>query len=324
MRTLIIGASGFIGRAVVPELLSRGHDVRALVRPACATEHLGWGSDVEIVEGDLRAPAGLRDAVAGADAVIHLGMPVTADGHQQFVVAATGTENLADAITRSCVRRLVLASSLVVYNWSYATRTVTEDTELAANPYSRDAYTIAKIWQERVARRKASRNGFELTVMRPGIVWGPGREWISGLGQRAGGLYLIVGPSRLLPLTYVTNCATAFADALEHPGASGKTFNVVDGADVTAWSYARCYVPRFEPAMRLIPVPRRIIRSGLSSARTVADGVLGGGSRLPGVFTQQTFDARFPVTRVSGDRIRFELDWRPHLSFAEAARMTFG
>jgi nucleoside-diphosphate-sugar epimerase len=53
VKILVTGASGFLGRHVVATLLSRGHAVRALVRPAASVEHLRWPSTVEVARADL-------------------------------------------------------------------------------------------------------------------------------------------------------------------------------------------------------------------------------------------------------------------------------
>jgi nucleoside-diphosphate-sugar epimerase len=323
VRTLVTGATGFLGRAIVPELLARGHEVRALVRPSGRPENPDWGGEVEVVHGDLRSSRGLVDALAGVDAVIHLGSPVAAGDDEQFATAAAGTERLMKAMARSSVRRVVIASSLAVYDWSAARGTLTEDTPLA-NPSERDGYAVSRIWQERVARRETARDGRELTVLRPGFVWGPGREWMSALGPRIGALQLTFGPTRRLPLTYVKNCAHCFAHALEHPRAAGRTFNVVDGAEVTAWNYGRRCLRAREPGVRLVPIPYRAARAGVAVTKLTADRLLGGDSHLPGLFTPKLFEARFAPHSVSGERIRTELGWLPPLSFGECVELAFG
>ena len=68
MRTLVTGATGFIGSAVVRRLLHAGHDVRALVRDEDKAAALR-GQGVEVVRGDLDDPSSLTEAVAGVDKI---------------------------------------------------------------------------------------------------------------------------------------------------------------------------------------------------------------------------------------------------------------
>ncbi|MDH3703628.1 MAG: NAD-dependent epimerase/dehydratase family protein [Alphaproteobacteria bacterium] len=71
MTTLITGATGFVGSAVLRRLVAAGHTVRALVRPSSDRSNLG-GVKCEIVVGDLSDPASLRAAVRGCEAVFHV------------------------------------------------------------------------------------------------------------------------------------------------------------------------------------------------------------------------------------------------------------
>ena len=67
-----------------------------------------------------------------------------------------------------------MCSSFSVYNYSATRRTLDEDSPLheVQDVYTRDGYTIAKWWQERVTRRYAETHGWDLTVLRPGFIWG--------------------------------------------------------------------------------------------------------------------------------------------------------
>src|SRR5918997_325585 len=109
---LVVGGTGFLGRQVVTELLSRGKRVRALVRPASEAKTLEQAG-AEIARGDMMDPASLLRAMDGADAVVS-----TAAGYTRHRKGDTdeidivGNRNLADAASQAGVRRYVLTSIL--------------------------------------------------------------------------------------------------------------------------------------------------------------------------------------------------------------------
>ena len=174
MRALVTGASGFLGRHVVAALLARGVEVRAMVRSATLLETLGWPSSVEVFKADLRTSRDLGQAFEGVDVLLHLAAVVSGGEDAQFAGTVVGTERLLDAMAASGCRRLVLCSSFTVYDYSAIDRVLSEDSPLYKTPeiYARDGYTIAKWWQERVTRRFAEKQGWDLTVLRPGDIWG--------------------------------------------------------------------------------------------------------------------------------------------------------
>lgn len=309
------GAGGFLGARVTQALARRGHEVVALVRPAGEPPRLGA---VEVVGGDLRdrPPPGVLD---GIDAVVHLAAQVTGGDEARFAGTVVATEHLLNAMQAAGVRRLVLASSYSVYDWSALGDSLDERSPLesARRVHERDGYAVAKLWQERVARRAAERGEIDLTVLRPGYIWGPGRELVPGIGQRVGGVELVFGPFARLPLTHVENCADCFAAALDSERAVGTTFNVVDGHGVSTWRYVRDVAGA--AALR-IPVPYAVAFGAVRLVHRVARALLGPRLRLPSIFVPRRFEARFKPVRSDAGRARELLGWQPPLSYEEALR----
>ncbi len=113
MKTLITGGSGFVGSAVVLELLKRGKEVRALVRSRERVGNLS-GLDVECVEGDLLDRESLRVAVHGCDQVYHAAALYShwqLDPTLFYRVNVQGTRNLLDACLKQGAPRVVYTSS---------------------------------------------------------------------------------------------------------------------------------------------------------------------------------------------------------------------
>src|SRR3954469_18937124 len=216
MRALVTGANGFLGRHVVNALLARGIEVRAMVRPATHVEALGWPSSIEVFKADLRTSRELVRALEGVDVLLHLAAVVSGGKDAQFAGTVAGTERLLDAMTASTCRRLVLCSSFSVYDYGSTSRILDESVALHKVPdvYTRDGYTVAKWWQERVTRRFAEKHGWDLTILRPGFIWGRDHGYLAALGQQFGRHHLVIGPLTRMPLTHVENCADVFAVAV--------------------------------------------------------------------------------------------------------------
>src|SRR6185295_14550864 len=111
---------------------------------------LKWPAEVEVFRADLRASRDLETAFEGVDVLVHLAASVSGGEDAQFAATVVGTERLLGAMARTSCRRLVLASSFSVYDWSSARGTLDEGTPTEPVPdlYARDGYSIAKSWQE--------------------------------------------------------------------------------------------------------------------------------------------------------------------------------
>ena len=106
-RVLVTGAAGFIGSAVVRQLVERGAQVVALVEPGGSTANID-GLDVEVVGGDLRNAAAVDDAVRGCASVFHVAALYrfwAPDPSAFYDINVTGTRNVLDAArTHGCAR----------------------------------------------------------------------------------------------------------------------------------------------------------------------------------------------------------------------------
>lgn len=114
MRSLVTGATGFVGSAVARRLLREDHHVRVLARPGSDRRNL-QGLDVEVVEGDLSDPVSLARICDGCDALFH----VAADyrlwaprPQELYRTNVEGTRALLDAAQRAGVPRVVYTSSV--------------------------------------------------------------------------------------------------------------------------------------------------------------------------------------------------------------------
>lgn len=320
MNVLVTGAGGFLGQEVVAQLLSRGHRVRAMIRSniSCPV----WTDKVEIVRGDLRV-SDFNSLFDNIDVVVHLASATSGNEDIQFASTVVGTERLVSAMAKSAVRKLILVSSLVVYDWAKASGTMDESTPLLAQPYEMGGYTIAKVWQERVARRAAQRYGWDLRVVRPGFIWGPSHTAIAGMGRTAGPFHFVFAPFAQLPLTHVANCADCIAAITESPAAAGETFNIVDSSKVRIWRYAREYSKRSGRRRYLIPIPYFAGSFNAKMAALVSRLLFGKNGKLPSLLTPRRYEAQFKPIRYSTEKLRRVLDWTSPLAFKDCLAQSY-
>ena len=326
MKVLITGANGFLGQRVVALFLKRGHTVRALVRPAAKVERMHWPESVELFRADLRASRDLVAAFEGIDAVVHLAAGVKGGEDAQFAASVVGTERLLDAMAKSQTKRLVLASSFSVYDWSAIKGELTEESPLepSSDLYDRDGYAVAKVWQERVARRMADEHGWALTVLRPGFIFGRGNEDLACLGQKVGRFQLLFGPGSRIPLSHVDNTADAFVTATENPKAIGQTFNIVDDEGPTFREYLRDYRRGTGKNALTIPIPYGLAYTAVRFARWTSKTLFRGKGKLPSILVPCRFEARFKPLRYTNRKVREVLGWNPPLDLAGRYRQTYG
>jgi nucleoside-diphosphate-sugar epimerase len=321
MRVLVSGAGGFLGRYVVARLLASGHTVRATVRNGLGAP--GWLGEVDIVSSDLRTGQKLDAMFIEIDAVVHLAAATSGGEDQQFASTVVGTENFLRAMAKSQVRRLIHISSLVVYDWSKAVDLLDEQTPLRTNFYDMGGYTIAKIWQERLATRVAQESEWQLTILRPGFIWGPGHSEIAGMGRHVGRAYLMFGPFTRLPLCHVANCADAVVTALENSASIDQTFNLIDEDSVRVWRYVKEYAKGTHQRGIFVPLPYSLGMGMARAASFVSRRLFGKKGRLPSLFVPPRFEAQFKPVRFSNSKLRNKLGWHPPLSFRECVAHTY-
>jgi nucleoside-diphosphate-sugar epimerase len=165
MRTLVTGATGFVGSHLAEALRRRGDEVTALARSAskaAALQPLG----VRVVAGDLHDRAALLRAVEGQDVVYHVAGIVAARSEADFLAAnRDGTRNLAEAAEQAGVGRFVLVSSMAAAGPTIKGRPLRGD----ETPSPVTQYGRSKLAAEAVVT--ASR--LLWTILRPPMVYGP-------------------------------------------------------------------------------------------------------------------------------------------------------
>jgi nucleoside-diphosphate-sugar epimerase len=325
----VTGGTGFLGGALLSRLLAHGaRGVRCLARPASPTAHLdrlaGAHPDagLEIVRGRLDSVDAAAAAMGEADVVLHLAAAAAGAPADLFLNTVVASRNLLEAmVRRPRPPRIVLVSSFGVYGVAGLPRgaLVDESTPLEPCPERRDPYSQTKLRQERLFWEYRDRHDLALTVLRPGVIYGPGGTPLSNrIGLEVFGVFLMLGGRNLLPLTYVDNCAEAIVIACERPEAAGQVYNVVDDDLPTCAEYLAAYREKVRP-LRCLPLPYTVTR-GLSWACECYSERSQG--QLPAFFTRYRTATSWGGNRFSNTKLK-RLGWRPLVSTSDGMQRTF-
>ncbi len=173
-RTLVTGASGFVGSAVARALIEAGREVRALVRPSSPRGNLE-GLDLEIVEGDMRDAAALDRALSGVRDLFHVAADYrlwARDPGEILRNNRLGTETVMQAALRHGVERVVYTSSVATLalhpDGSPATESDALEEEAAIGAYKR-----SKVAAERLVQRMVAEQGLPAVIVNPSTPIGP-------------------------------------------------------------------------------------------------------------------------------------------------------
>lgn len=196
MKTLVTGASGFIGSAVVRKLLLRGREVRCYVEPGASRRNLD-GLDVEILEGDVNDRARIGAALDGCDTLYHLAAIYAIwlpDPSKIYEVNVEGTKTVLWAAYKAGLDKVVYTSSIAAIGRRGDGGPADE-----TNAFSRDdwkdgnAYIRSKWLSERDALRFAA-EGLPLVVVNPAFPFGE-----RDIGPTPTGAFIVATLQRKIP-----------------------------------------------------------------------------------------------------------------------------
>jgi dihydroflavonol-4-reductase len=251
-KTLITGATGFLGSHLLELLLDRRKDEIRVLSMSSQPELATRG--VEVIEGSISSPGVVERAVEGVKRIYHLAGKVSRnpdDQRELYEVHVEGTRLLCQEARRAAVERVVLASSS-------GTIAVTEDGQSIPDEswptplhiIARWPYYASKVYQETVARQEC-KGGPDLVILNPSLLLGPGDERLSSTEDILKFLSRDVPavPPGGLNFVDVRDVAPAFVAAMER-GAAGDRY-LIGGPN---WDFAKLF-SRLERLTK-VPAPR--------------------------------------------------------------------
>jgi dihydroflavonol-4-reductase len=174
MKTFITGASGFVGSAVLRQLIEAGHSVRALVRPNSDRSNL-QGLPVEIVNGDLTEPESFALALAGCDNLFHLAADYrlwVPKPESMYEINVAGTRNLMLAAGEAGVSRIIYTSSVATLGLNSDGRPADETTPVSLDDMV-GHYKRSKFLAEAEVKRLTEEKDLPVVIVNPATPVGP-------------------------------------------------------------------------------------------------------------------------------------------------------
>jgi len=277
---------------------------------------------LEVVIGDLADAAQVADAAEGVKVIYHLGAAKEGPWEEHVRGTIRGTANVVRAALLQPGTRLVHVSSIAVYGKPFRPQhPLTEDTPYAEGPMT--AYARAKIEAERIVQDAAARQALAATILRPGIVYGPGSPVnLSKIGCQVGRIFFVVGRREItLPLVYVGNLVDALLLAGRSARGVGKAYHVVDDGCPTKAGYIRLLnlAGPLRYASVVLPYPLAAVigwtarRLGRCHRALAGIGATLSPLHLRSCATELAFDT---------SRIKRELGWQPDPRIEEHVRRT--
>jgi dihydroflavonol-4-reductase len=312
MRAFVTGASGFVGSRLVDRLIETGWTVRGFDVGRGTADKPG----LEFVEGDIRDETLIDRSIEGSDIIFHLAAALGAArlGEKGFLaVNEGGTRNVLEAALHRGVKRVVHFSSAGVLGHVAENRPAGEDHPL--DP--RDPYDRTKLAGERAALEIAGR-GLNVTVIRPGWVYGPGdRRSFKLIRSIAHGRFILVGRGASIQTPIFVDDLIRGAILAAERGKAGGVYNLAGDEALTVRAMAEMIA-----AACGTKIPRLRIPTGPTR---LAAAIMGGafgliGKEAPLNPSRLAFFLHPKPLAIS--KARAELGFRPETDFAAGMAIT--
>ncbi|CZG41068.1 NAD-dependent epimerase/dehydratase family protein [Legionella pneumophila serogroup 1] len=306
-KILITGATGFIGRSLVPALLSEGHDVR------CAVLQLDSTLQAEqIVINNLEVHTDWTDALRNVEIVIHLAARVhimkeyaTSSLEEYCKINSIATKNFVEQAAQNNVKRFIFLSTIKVHG-EFSQNNLPFSEDCRTQP--EDPYAKSKLYAEQFIQEICQNARMEFVILRPPLVYGP--------YVKANFLRILQLVDKKWPLPfgsiynkrtfiYIDNLVSAISAVVSEPSAANQVYLVADDCSWSLTQLVQTLSRKMNTKLFLIPIPVQILiflfkLCGLKNINT----------RL------------FSSLEVSNEKIKSQLGWTPPVSSIDGLEKT--
>lgn len=297
---LVTGANGWVGSALIGDLMQRGVQVCAAVR----TDASGLPGVRCLAVGELNGATDWRAALEGVSVVVHCAAKVhvmskiTADVQAEFMTVNVGASMaLAEQALEAGVRRFIFIS----------TAKVVGESTLGVSPFGhqsqcqpKDAYAISKLKAEEKLKAIFEGSSCELVIVRPPLVYGAGAKanFLKLIKLVDSGFYLPFGrATNRRSMIYLSNLTDLIAHCVRHTGHIAGTYMVSDDNDLALRTMLEFIAQGLGRPLRLLPIPEIWFRLALTM-----------------IGKRAYYDRLFGELRVDIAHTKARLNWTPPYS----------
>lgn len=236
---MVIGGTGFIGRALTRDLVSRGYHVRVLSRGRTGP-FPDLADKVETVGCSLRDTDGLTKAMEGIDTVYNLAKSMDKTWADALINDVGVSNGVAEAAMAAGVRRFIYTGTIASYDMSQPTGKITESIGFPDDMSDRNIYARSKAECEKQLMQMHRDKGLPLVIARPGIVVGEGgplQHWGIGRWHGAGAVRIWGHGRNKLPFVLIDDLTDGLIRMMEQDGLEGEDFTLVGDPILSAREY---------------------------------------------------------------------------------------
>ncbi len=309
---LVTGATGFVGGALVREMIKEGRAVRVLSRKASDLSQLK-DLDIQIVYGDLTNKKSLEKATKDIDNVVHLAVARRGKSLDSMnEINVDGTKRLLNACEKNDVKHFLFFSSVTVYGESLNTH---ENSPL--KPY--DNYGKSKVVVEEIVREFRKHSKMNFTILRPSYIYGPGDPYnifniIKTIKKRR---FAIFGSGEnLFNMVFIDDVVNATLTILRNPDVQNREYIISDIKPYSLCELSEIISDRLK-VRKPVKIPRIV---GLTAGICFDLVSKVSGKKLPLSKSRAKNITRSRSFRI--DRARKEINYEPKVQLKEGIKRT--
>lgn len=228
MKTLVTGATGFIGKHLVPALLKEGKTVKCLVRLKSNTKNLET-LGIELCYGDLLDKSSLEKAIEEVDVIYHLAAEVYSSKiNEYYKKNVIGTKNLIDICENKNIKKFIYLSSIAAVGPNQRKDILLDEQSPC---YPSTPYGKSKLEAERILLKAIDSQNLPIVIIRAPIIYGPGQpnvltRFFTEINK--GKFKMIGGGNNLKSFCYIDNLIDGLILAEKIKNSTGKIYFISD------------------------------------------------------------------------------------------------